>query len=118
MVNSSHQRLFLASMWLAWVCLWCVVAGCRSETIPPVAPQPRIEQSTTTKTAIEGRAESDEPEPTTAEDLDRIERELQIKLPTPYREFMLERSKELLRYTYPLRGETEYWFDSEFFGFN
>jgi hypothetical protein len=52
------------------------------------------------------------------QDLDRIEQELQIKLPAEYREFMLTRSAELLKYTYPLRGETRWWFDSYFFAFD
>ena len=56
--------------------------------------------------------------PFTTEDLDRIEHELQIKLPGAYRKFMLARSKELLGYTYPLRGEPELLFDWDFFGFN
>jgi hypothetical protein len=56
--------------------------------------------------------------PIADEDLNRIERKLRIRLPRSYREFMLTRSSELLGYTYPLRGKTEYWFDWEFFGFD
>jgi hypothetical protein len=52
----------------------------------------------------------------TTQELDRIERELKVKLPKTYRQFMLARSKELLGYIYPLRGQTEVWFDSELFG--
>jgi hypothetical protein len=56
--------------------------------------------------------------PMTNEDLNRIERELEIKLPSHYGQFMVARSQELLGHTYPLRGQTELWFDSEFFGFS
>jgi hypothetical protein len=103
-------------LWLAACCPSIVAVGCQSATLPPAVPQ--AEQTASTEIADQASTANAGARPTTAEDLARIERELQIKLPVAYREFMLTRSKELLGYTYPLRGETELWFDSEFFGFN
>lgn len=98
------------------------VSGCQAGQQEPVAdPEGNSARSGQRDNSQNGPAEVDTRVPGQTfknEDLDRIEHELQIKLPTTYRRFMLTRGKELIAYTFQLRGQTELWFDSEFFAFN
>lgn len=101
-----------------WLCVVVVVvSGCGERTAPPAAPA-RTTKAVPPETPKAEESDQAPGRPLQAEDLERLERELKIQLPTTYREFTLKRSGELLGYTYPLRGETRLWFDSLLFGFD
>ena len=95
-----------------------LLVGCQPRQ-PAAPPKDQVSLTTSAEPVVPATqpvAADDQPPPgITEEDLDRIETELKIKLPAEYRQFMPPRREKILSYTYPLRGETRFWLDSDFF---